>query len=89
MGTKVCCNCNIFKALGDETRYKIVVALLDGELCACKLPGIVKRAQPTISLQLKCLSKAGIVSARRDGKKILYKIANPKIKKIMLEGGLK
>ena len=69
-------DCNIFKALGDRTRYKIVAALLDGERCACEIPKIVKRAQPTVSLQLKRLSKAGIVSARRDGKNMIYKIAN-------------
>ena len=88
MKTNICRDCNIFKALGDKTRYRIVVALLDGELCACKLPKIVKRAQPTVSLQLKCLSKAGIVSARRDGKKMIYKIANPMVKQLVHKGDL-
>jgi len=78
--TKVRHDCDIFKALGDKTRYKIVTALLDGERCACELPKIVKRAQPTVSLQLKYLSKAGIVSARRDGKKMIYKIVDKRVK---------
>ena len=89
MKAKVCDNCDIFKALGDKTRYNIVAALLDGERCACELPKIVKRAQPTVSLQLKCLSKAGVVSARREGKKMIYKIADPRIKLLVRKGDLK
>lgn len=85
MKTKVCRDCDIFKALGDETRYKIVSALLKGELCACELPKIVGRAQPTVSLQLKCLAEAGVVSARREGKNVIYNIANPKIKTLIRE----
>jgi len=89
MKTKVCSDCDIFKALGDRTRYRIVLALLDGERCACELPKIVKRAQPTVSLQLKCLANAGVVSSRRDGKKVIYKIANPKIERLIRMGDLK
>ena len=89
MKTKVCGNCDIFKALGDKTRYRIVTVLLDGERCACELPAIVKRAQPTVSLQLKCLAKAGVVSARRDGKKVIYRIANPMVKQLVHKGDLK
>jgi len=89
MKKKVCGNCDIFKALGDRTRYNIVLALLDGERCACEIPTIVKRAQPTVSLQLKCLAKAGIVSARRDGKKVIYRIANPMVKQLVRKGDLK
>ena len=89
MKTNVCRDCDIFKALGDKTRYRIVVALLDGELCACELPKIVNRAQPTVSLQLKCLSKAGVVSSRRDGKKIIFKIADPRVKQLVRKGDLK
>ncbi len=63
-----------FKALGDRTRYKIVSVLAEHEKCACELPKLVKRAQPTISLQLKYLTKAGILSNKREGKKIIYRI---------------
>ncbi len=78
----------LFKALGDRTRYNIATFLLDGEKCACELPALVKRAQPTVSLQLKCLEKAGIVESRRDGKKRLYRVSSPAARK-MLEGARK
>ena len=68
-----------FKALGNETRYNILSELVKRERCACELPGIVGRAQPTISLQLKYLTKEGIVSNRREGKKIIYKISDKRV----------
>ena len=70
----------LFKALGDRTRYNIISALLEGERCACDLPKLVKRAQPTVSLQLKYLVKAGVLASRRDGKKILYRISDLRVK---------
>lgn len=73
----------LFKALGDETRYKLATALLAGERCACELPAIVRRAQPTVSLQLKYLLKAGILSSRRDGKKILYRLSSSRARSIL------
>lgn len=76
----------LFKALGDGTRHKIVSALLGGERCACELPAIVRRAQPTVSLQLKYLLKAGILSSRRDGKKMLYRVADARVRKMMRYG---
>jgi len=69
----------LFKALGDETRFKIVSILLGGEKCACVIPKLVNRAQPTVSLQLKYLTNLGILSSRRDGKMILYKIGDQRI----------
>lgn len=72
----------LFRALGDETRYRIVSALSDGEKCACELPGLVKRAQPTTSLQLKYLTDAGILARRREGKKILYMITDSRVRQM-------
>ncbi len=79
----------LFKALGDGTRFNIVSALLNEERCACDLPKIVKRAQPTVSLQLRYLVRAGIVSSRREGTKIIYKVTNQKAKQLMGMGSTK
>ena len=73
----------LFRALGDPTRFRIVSALLDGERCACELPGMVNRAQPTVSLQLKRLSEAGILRFRRQGRKILYSICDARVRQIL------
>lgn len=73
----------IFKALGDETRLKIVLFLKDGEKCACEIPKAVGRAQPTVSQDLKILREAGILRARRDGKRIMYSVCCPEVLKII------
>ncbi|MEM3400170.1 MAG: metalloregulator ArsR/SmtB family transcription factor [Candidatus Micrarchaeia archaeon] len=69
----------IFKMLGDDTRYRIIKCLIDGERCACAIPKLVKRAQPTVSLQLKKLVKAGILSSRREGRWMKYSIRDKRI----------
>lgn len=82
-------NFEIFKALGDRTRYNLVSALIDGERCACELPSLVKRAQPTVSLQLKYLLNAGILSSRREGKKVLYRISDARTEKFLRLAGIR
>ncbi|MFA6530822.1 MAG: metalloregulator ArsR/SmtB family transcription factor [Candidatus Micrarchaeia archaeon] len=73
----------ILKALADRTRLSIVRTLLKGEMCACELPKLVGRAQPTVSLQLKKLVRAGILACRKDGTKMLYRVVNPKVAVIL------
>ncbi len=64
----------IFKALSNETRLKIVEALLNGEKCVCEIVPLTKRTQSTVSIQLAKLESLGIVKPRRDGKKVYYRI---------------
>lgn len=73
----------IFKALGDRTRFSIVLALAKGEMCACDLPKVVGRAQPTVSLQLKYLSRLGVLRSRREGKLVIYRIADDRVRKLV------
>ena len=72
----------ISKALSDETRYNIIKALINGESYACDLIGRLKKAQPTISLQLKKLEKLGIIEVKKEGRRTLILIKNDKIIKI-------
>ena len=69
----------LFAALGDKTRFNILLVLMNGEQCACGLPKLVNRAQPTVSLQLKYLTGLGLLSFRKEGKKVLYKIEDKRI----------
>lgn len=77
------------KAMGDRTRFVILRTLLEGERCACELPEIVRRSQPTVSLQLSYLAGAGLVRCRKEGKKRMYSIADRRVRKVLdvLEGG--
>lgn len=69
----------LFKALGDETRLKIVELLLQGERCVCEITPHFDRTQSTISIQLNKLERLGILAQRRDGKRVYYKVIDPRI----------
>ena len=72
----------ISKALSDETRMNIVKFLLGGEKCVCEVILYVKKAQPTVSLQLKKLELMGLIKSRKNGKQVLYSIVDDKLKEI-------
>lgn len=63
-----------FRALGDETRVRIVALLAHGELCVCHLEEALGISQPNCSRQLGILKSAGIVDSRRDGTWVYYRI---------------
>jgi len=69
----------LLKALADETRYKIIEFLLEGEKCVCEIFPYVKRTQSTVSIHLGNLEDAGILASRREGKKIFYKIKDKRV----------
>ena len=64
----------ICKALGDSNRLRIVRALLEGEMCACRLLEQFSITQPTLSHHMKVLCDSGIVASRQEGKWTHYRI---------------
>ena len=73
---------NILKAVADPSRLALLKALSKCELCACVLPALVKKTQPTVSTHLKVLRKSGLVVMRKDGAKRLYSLS-PLGKKVL------
>jgi len=73
----------ISKALCDETRLNLIRTLLKNEKCVCELIPYVKKAQPTVSLQLRKLEDLGIIQSRKQGKKVFYSIKEDKIRDIV------
>src|SRR6478736_4493831 len=65
----------LFRALGDETRLRIVALLAHGELCVCHIENALELSQPNVSRHLGILRAAGIVDARREGSWIYYALA--------------
>lgn len=65
----------LFRALGDETRLRIVALLAHGELCVCHVVEALDLSQPNASRQLGILRMAGVVDGRRDGTWVYYRIA--------------
>jgi ArsR family transcriptional regulator len=64
----------LFRALGDETRLRIVALLSNGELCVCHLEKALDLNQSNASRQLSILKAAGIVDSRREGTWVYYSI---------------
>ena len=68
---------NLFKALADRTRLRLISLLGDSEVCVCFLVEILKTSQPKISRHLAYLRRAQIVAARREGKWMHYRLTDP------------
>lgn len=79
----------IFKALGDETRLKIVQYLLLEEKCACDFSNCINKDQTTISRHLKILVEAGILNFKKDGRNVIFQIKNKQIKNMLDDFGIK
>ncbi len=69
-------NANIFKALGDENRLRILALLLDGEKCGSELLEKIKLGQSTLSHHLKLMCVSGIIKSRKKGTATYYSV-NP------------
>mgnify|MGYP002622620907 CR=1 FL=1 len=64
----------LFKALSDENRLKILELLIAGETCGCTLIDKLPISQPTLSYHLKILTEAGITKAKKDGVWMKYTV---------------
>ncbi|WP_022927298.1 ArsR/SmtB family transcription factor [Patulibacter americanus] len=61
--------------LADPTRLVIALALRDGaELCVCDLSWVVERPEKAVSHHVRKLRAAGLVSSRRDGRMVMYRL---------------
>jgi ArsR family transcriptional regulator len=70
----------IFRALSDPTRLRILNLLQGGELCVCHLVAVLEVPQPTASRHLAYLRKAALVTARKEGLWMHYRLAPPRSK---------
>jgi DNA-binding transcriptional ArsR family regulator len=65
------------KALADPTRLTVALALRDGgELCVCDLAWVCERSDKLVSHHVRQLRTAGLVTSRRDGKMVMYSLAD-------------
>jgi ArsR family transcriptional regulator len=74
----------LFRALGDETRLRLIDRLRQGEQCVCDLTDELETGQSRLSFHLKTLKDAGVVTDRRDGRWVYYAL-NPDVFEV-LEG---
>jgi len=65
---------NIFKALSEETRLRILKLLERGELCVCDIVAALDMVQPKVSFHLNALKEAGFLKDRKQGRWTHYRI---------------
>ena len=70
---------DVFKALADPTRLKIIECVENGEKCICEIIPYTGKSQPNVSQHLKVMKHAGIIDERKDGTKIMIKVSNREI----------
>ncbi len=76
---------DLFKAMGNENRLKMLLSLLDKELCVYDISGVVGLSISAVSHQLSHLKNQDLVRDRRDGKEIYYSIADKHVFDIINE----
>lgn len=76
----------LFKAFGDTTRIRILFALFEADICVCDLAELLHMTQSAVSHQLRLLKQARLVNGRREGKQIIYYLADDHVRTIIEKG---
>jgi ArsR family transcriptional regulator len=69
----------VFSALAHPARLQILEMLRDGEVCVCHIQAVLRQRQAYVSQQLMALRQAGLVSTRKDGLRVFYRISYPQL----------
>ena len=70
----------LFRALADSSRAKIVHCLLRHELCTCDLAAVTALSEPAVSQHLRLLRELGLVKTRREGRMVFYSLADAHVR---------
>ncbi|UVI28929.1 ArsR/SmtB family transcription factor [Paenibacillus spongiae] len=76
---------DLFKALGDPTRVKLIHALLQSELCVHDLTVVLGMGQSAVSHQLRFLRNLRIVKRRKVGKTVYYSLDDDHVEQIFMQ----
>lgn len=67
----------VLQAVAQPVRLAIVQALADGELCVCDIAETVGAKRSNVSRHLSVMTRAGVLDVRRDGARMIYRLAAP------------
>ena len=73
----------LFKAMGDTGRIRILRALLEGEMCVCDLAAVLEVTESAISHQLRILRQLKLVANRRQGPILYYRLNDGHVRQLM------
>ncbi|MFG1977282.1 ArsR/SmtB family transcription factor [Nonomuraea fuscirosea] len=74
---------DVFGLLADPNRLRLLVALLDGELCVCDLAAVTGQSESAVSHALRLLRAHRIVAARRAGRMAYYRLEDPHVRMLL------
>jgi len=74
---------DIFKALGNSTRLKILDSVRNKKQCICDIIPFAGKSQPDVSHHIKILKNAGLISEQREGTNIFIEASNKHIFEII------
>lgn len=75
----------LFSLLAHPARLRILDMLRRGESCVCHLQAALGVPQPYVSQQLRVLREAGLISQRREGLYVYYRLADPQVEHLLAE----
>lgn len=76
----------VYKALGDPTRLRIVYVLSKSPLCVCDIATLLDMTQTSISHHLRVLRNLNLVKYKRDGKLVIYSLDDDHVLRLLEEG---
>lgn len=76
----------LFRALSDPTRVRMIAALLEGEINVSALAGVVGISESAVSHQLRTLRQMRLVRARRQGREVYYCLDDEHVEDLFLRG---
>ena len=77
---------DLFRIFADSTRIKILYVLFESEMCVYDIAQLLNMTQSAISHQLRALKQSKLVKYRREGKTILYSLADGHVRTIIDQG---
>ena len=76
----------LYKIFGDSTRIKILYLLYEADLCVCDIAAALGMTLSAISHQLRILKGAKLVKFRKEGKSVIYSLADDHVRTIIDQG---
>lgn len=74
---------DVFGLLADPGRLKVLVALLEGEMCVCDLAAVSGASESTVSHHLRLLRAHRVVASRRSGRMAYYRLADAHVRMLL------
>ncbi|MER7212788.1 metalloregulator ArsR/SmtB family transcription factor [Streptosporangium sp. NPDC000239] len=74
---------DVFGLLSDANRLRLLVALLEGEMCVCDLAAVTGQSESAASHALRLLRAHRVVTSRRAGRMVYYRLADPHVRMLL------